>query len=95
MRSAGGVQVMRIVKIKSLTCVLHNHEAISQSLAGRAAMLALWPFSLREIRRYESTRDPFDLIRRGFFQRLHEESLEPRRFSTPISRPTSSGMCAR
>jgi hypothetical protein len=56
------------------------HEAISQSLAGRTAMLALWPFSLREIRRYESARDPFDLIRRGFFPRLHEESLEPRRF---------------
>ena len=56
------------------------HEAISQSLAGRTAILALWPFSLREIRRYESTRDPFDLICRGFFPRLHEESLEPRRF---------------
>ncbi len=56
------------------------HEAISQSLAGRTAILALWPFSLREIRRYESARDPFDLIRRGFFPRLHEESLEPRRF---------------
>jgi hypothetical protein len=35
---------MRIVKNNSLTCVLHNHEAISQSLAGRTAMLALWPF---------------------------------------------------
>lgn len=56
------------------------HEAISQSLAGRTAMLALWPFSLREVRRYDSVRDPFDLICRGFFPRLHEECLEPRRF---------------
>jgi len=56
------------------------HEAISQSLAGRTAMLALWPFSLHEIRRYDWSRDPFDLIRRGFFPRLHEEGLEPRRF---------------
>jgi len=56
------------------------HEAISQSLAGRTAMLALWPFSLREIRRYDSALDPFDLICRGFFPRLHEEGLEPRRF---------------
>lgn len=56
------------------------HEAISQSLAGRTAMLALWPFSLREIRRYDSPREPFDLICRGFFPRLHEEGLEPRRF---------------
>ena len=56
------------------------HEAISQSLAGRTAMLTLWPFSLQELRRYDSVLDVFDLIRRGFFPRLHEEQLEPRRF---------------
>ncbi|MDD3927432.1 MAG: AAA family ATPase, partial [bacterium] len=28
------------------------HEAISQSLAGRTAMLTLWPFSLHELRHY-------------------------------------------
>jgi hypothetical protein len=56
------------------------HEAISQSLAGRTAILALWPFSLHEIRHYNSAPDPFDLICRGFFPRLHEEGLEPRRF---------------
>jgi len=58
----------------------HLHEAISQSLAGRTAMLSLWPFSIPEIRRYDSPHDPFDLIYRGFFPRLHEERLEPRRF---------------
>lgn len=56
------------------------HEAISQSLAGRTAMLTLWPFSVHELRHYEAVQDPFDFIRRGFFPRLHEEGLEPRRF---------------
>jgi hypothetical protein len=55
-------------------------EAISQSLAGRTAVLSLWPFSLQEVRRYDSAADPFDLICRGFFPGLHEEGLEPRRF---------------
>lgn len=56
------------------------HEAISQSLAGRTAMLTLWPFSLQELCRYEPARSPFDVVVRGCFPRLHEESLEPRRF---------------
>ncbi len=56
------------------------HEAISQSLAGRTAMLALWPFSLHELRHYKPTYSPFELIIRGCFPRLHEEGLEPRRF---------------
>ncbi len=56
------------------------HEAISQSLAGRTAMLTLWPFSLPELRRYKSKWTPFELIVRGCFPRLHEEGLEPRRF---------------
>jgi hypothetical protein len=56
------------------------HEAISQSLAGRTALLTLWPFSIHELRLYDSVKDPFDLIRRGFFPRLHEEGLEARRF---------------
>lgn len=56
------------------------HEAISQSLAGRTAILTLWPFSLNELRRYQSARDPFDLIVRGCFPRLHDEQIESRRF---------------
>lgn len=56
------------------------HEAISQSLAGRTAMLTLWPFSLHEFRRYEPAPLPFKLIVQGCFPRLHEEGLEPRRF---------------
>lgn len=56
------------------------HEAISQSLAGRTAMLTLWPFCFRELRKYKPARGPFDMIVRGCFPRLHEEGLDPRRF---------------
>ena len=56
------------------------HGAISQSLAGRTAMLSLWPFCLDEISRYGSVQGIYDLIVRGCFPRLHEENLEPRRF---------------
>lgn len=56
------------------------HEAISQSLAGRTAVLTLWPFSLSELRRYRSDWRPFELVVQGFFPRLHEHGLEPRRF---------------
>jgi uncharacterized protein len=56
------------------------HEAISQSLAGRTAMLTLWPFSLQELRAYQTAWNPFDLIVQGCYPRVHEEELEPRRF---------------
>ncbi len=56
------------------------HEAISQSLAGRTAMLTLWPFSISELRSYKKDWNPFELIVRGGFPRLHDESLDPRRF---------------
>ena len=56
------------------------HESISQSLAGRTAILSLWPFSMSELRHYPAERAPFDLIVRGFYPRLHEDKLEPRRF---------------
>lgn len=56
------------------------HEAIGQSLAGRTAVLTLWPFSLHELRHYRSALEPFDLIVQGGFPRLHDERLEPRRF---------------
>ena len=56
------------------------HEAISQSLAGRTAILTLWPFSVSELRGYKSDWRAFELVVKGFFPRLHEEGLEPRRF---------------
>ncbi len=56
------------------------HEAISQSLAGRTAMLTLWPFSLSELRRYKPSWSPFELVVKGCFPRLHKENLGSRRF---------------
>ena len=56
------------------------HEAISQSLAGRTAMLTLRPFSVSELRHYKPSWGPFELIVRGCFPRLHEENLTLRRF---------------
>ncbi len=56
------------------------HEAISQSLAGRTAILSLWPFSLSELRQYKLDWKAFELIVKGCFPRLHEKGLEPRRF---------------
>jgi uncharacterized protein len=55
-------------------------EAISQSLAGRTAILTLWPFSLGEIRTLGSNLDPFDLMVRGTYPRLHHDGLQQRRF---------------
>lgn len=56
------------------------HEAISQSLAGRSAMLTLWPFSLPELRQFKTVLSPFEVIVRGCYPRLYEEGLETRRF---------------
>lgn len=56
------------------------HNAISQSLAGRTAVITLWPFSVPEIKHYIPRPDPFELIVRGTYPRVHDQSLEPRRF---------------
>jgi uncharacterized protein len=53
---------------------------ISQSLAGRTAVLTLFPFSLPELRHYKKIWNPFDLAVRGCFPRLHQEKLTHRRF---------------
>ncbi len=56
------------------------HHAVSQSLAGRTAILALLPFSLGELRNYNKNWDAFDLMVKGSFPRLHEQNLTPGRF---------------
>ena len=56
------------------------HQAVSQSLAGRTAVLTLLPFSVSELRKYHKQRSAFDLIVAGSFPRLHEENLKPGRF---------------
>jgi len=57
------------------------HRAISQSLAGRTAVLELLPFTVDEVRRYETCPEsPFDWIIQGFYPGLHENKLKPSRF---------------
>jgi hypothetical protein len=57
------------------------HQAISQSLAGRTAVLELLPFTVDEVRRYETCPEsPFDWILQGFYPGLHENKLDPGRF---------------
>lgn len=57
------------------------HQAIAQSLAGRTALLELLPFSMEEIKQYDRpVPTPFEMIRLGFYPRLHENQLRPNRF---------------
>ena len=56
------------------------HQAVSQTLAGRTAVLTLLPFSLPELRAYKQAWDIFDLVVTGGFPRIHKERLKPSRF---------------
>ncbi|MBN2065022.1 MAG: ATP-binding protein [Sedimentisphaerales bacterium] len=57
------------------------HQAISQSLAGRTAVLELLPFSLSELSQYnKKALSTYELIINGFYPRLHDNSLRPGRF---------------
>lgn len=60
---------------------LELHEAITQSLAGRTAVLELMPFTVEEVRRYpDCPQDSYTWIQRGFYPGLHQNLLEPKRF---------------
>ncbi len=56
------------------------HQSVSQTLAGRTAVLSLLPFSLTELRTYRKNWEAFELIVNGSYPRLHEEKLKPGRF---------------
>ena len=57
------------------------HEAVTQSLAGRTAVLELLPFTITEVRRYpECPPDAFAWIHQGFYPGLHENRIKPTRF---------------
>ncbi len=53
-------------------------DAISQSLAGRTALLRLLPFSLAERRRTGASDRIEDILYSGFYPRIHDRKLEPR-----------------
>lgn len=56
------------------------HQSVSQSLAGRTALLNLLPFSYEELGNYRKDWNAFQLILTGFYPRVHEERLSPSRF---------------
>jgi predicted AAA+ superfamily ATPase len=56
------------------------HQAITQSLAGRTAVLTLLPFSLNELHNYHKEWQPYKLIVKGSFPRLHHRKLQHERF---------------
>ena len=53
-------------------------DAISQSLAGRTALLRLLPFSLVERQRTGASNRIDDILYSGFYPRIHDRKLEPR-----------------
>ena len=52
--------------------------AISQSLAGRTALLRLLPFSLHERSQTDASGDVDDILYSGCYPRIHDQQLEPR-----------------
>lgn len=50
---------------------------VSQSLAGRTAVLHLLPFSLSELEGYAATQSLSATLLRGFFPRIHDRHLDP------------------
>ena len=53
-------------------------EAISQSLAGRTALLRLLPFSLAERQRSGADNRVDEILYAGFYPRIYDQELEPR-----------------
>ena len=55
-------------------------QSVSQTLAGRTAVLTLLPFSLSELRNYRKEWKPFELITTSSYPRVHDRKLKPSRF---------------
>ncbi len=58
---------------------LQLREAITQSLAGRTALLQLFPFALNELDEDYKLKDRETLIYNGFMPRLHDKNIRPGR----------------
>ena len=52
--------------------------SVSQSLAGRTALLHLLPFSLQERRKTGADESVEDILYSGFYPRIYDQGLEPR-----------------
>jgi predicted AAA+ superfamily ATPase len=58
---------------------LQLREAITQSLAGRTALLTLFPFALSELNKEYIQTDRETLLHNGFMPRLHDKNIRPGR----------------
>jgi uncharacterized protein len=71
-------------------------EAITQSLAGRVALLHLLPLGLDEVRRFEEpSQDLWTTVWTGGYPRIHDRRLDAERGWRTTWRRTCSGMYAR
>ena len=52
-------------------------QHVTQSLAGRTALLKLLPFSIQETSLFYKTSDWIDYLYRGFFPRIYDQKLNP------------------
>ena len=55
-------------------------EGLSQSLAGRTAVLNLLPFELLELQAARPTGDLFETLLAGGYPRIHDQAIPPREF---------------
>lgn len=55
----------------------HLNEKISQSLAGRVALLRLLPFSLHELKKINPSLNLNEVLFNGFYPRIHDQKLRP------------------
>ena len=53
-------------------------DAISQSLAGRTALLRLLPFSMAELEGMDASDRLNDILHAGFYPRIYDQGLDPR-----------------
>ena len=58
---------------------LRMSEAVSQSLAGRTAVLPLLPFSIQESSQARADLDVDSMIHTGFYPRIYDQGLDPTR----------------
>ncbi|MFK5950976.1 MAG: ATP-binding protein [Methylococcales bacterium] len=58
---------------------LQLHQSISQSLAGRTAILKLLPLSISELTQNDIEIDKFEIMYRGFLPRIYKDNINPTR----------------
>jgi predicted AAA+ superfamily ATPase len=69
-------------------------NTISQSLAGRTALLKLLPLSLTELSSLSPPANVDSAILCGFYPRIHDQKLNPTHVMGDYSRPMEKEMCA-